>query len=66
VVFGCLVAFDDVSSSPAWLVWPAFAAMIVGVFGGLLLEWRRGDRRTWSVVGVLALAAAAFAAARLL
>jgi hypothetical protein len=47
IFFGCLVAYGEVDRAPQWLIWPAFAVMVVGVGAGLLIELRgrRGQRR---------------------
>ena len=66
VFFGCLLAYDEVSKSPAWLVWPALIATLVGTFGALLLEWHRGARGTPTVLAAFGVTLAAFVAARLL
>lgn len=66
VFFWCLLAYDEVSKAPAWLVWPAFAAMLGGLFGALLLEWHRGKRGTPTVLAAFGVALAAFVAGRLL
>ena len=66
VLFGCLLVYEEASKTPAWLVWPALIAMLVGTFGALLLEWRRGERRTGTVLAAFGVALAAFVVARLL
>ncbi len=38
VFFTCELVWDDRGDAPSWLVWPAFAAMLVGT-SGLLVEW---------------------------
>lgn len=46
VFFGTLVLNGEVDRSPAWVIWPAFTVMQIGVIGSLVIHlYRRRMQR---------------------
>ena len=45
VFFGCLIIYGEVKDSPQWLVYPAFALMLVGFPLNVIRSFRHDGRR---------------------